>query len=326
VKRAAELAAVGLTAASLLAGCGSSRHEKVAVRVGNVAITDAAVQHWTSVMAGGRAGSASQTLRHQALAFLVSSEWLIGEADANGLQLSTREVERQLARKESVSYPGGEGEMRESLKATGETVGDLTFEAKAELAAAKLHRMLLRREPAIRHSAIDSYYRMHRESFVIPEQRQVIITNRKTAGEAEQLRREVEEGRSLAAAASKHETLSLPEVVYRRGVDSILPTAIHAAKLNQLSGPVKQHVDYFVFEVKAIKPAFAMTLDQVEGAIRKQLQSDQQKRTVASFAEAWRKRWVARTTCVQPYVVQKCSEYVASATMPLESEAPGALD
>jgi foldase protein PrsA len=300
-----------------VAACGSGISDSVVVRVGETAITKATVDHWMSAMAGGRAAidpSKRQTLRRQALGFLISSQWLVGEAAEDGLKLSERELEQRFKAKQSASFPGGEAELREFLKATGQKISDIMFEVKAELASSQIRQMLMGREPAIARARIVAYYGRHQQRFAIPEQRELQITNRKSTAEADRLKREVESGKSSVSMFLR----DLAERPLRLPRYDVLERAIYSAKPNVLIGPVKQGIDYYLFEVKRITPAGEQTLAQVQGSIERQLAAEQRRRTLAAFIKAWRKKWISRTDCQAGYVVQKCRQYKASAATPPE--------
>jgi hypothetical protein len=295
-------------------GCAGATHERVVVRVGQAKLTPATIDHWTSVMAGGRLPKDPARLidlRTQALSFLISSEWLLGEAAKDGIRLSPEEVSSQRVQKERSSFPGGAPEQSAFLRATGQRASDLAFEAKAELAARRIRQLLASREPPISRAQVVRYYRRNKERFVIPERVELAITNRKSVAEAEALRRSASARRNFAKIA-RRESLELSPISYstRRGTDATLARAIHFARPHVLTGPVLAHrVDYYMFEVFRATPARLRPLGQVEAAIRRQLAAKQRQRTLAAFIKAWRTRWTARSSCTHGYVVQKCRQY-----------------
>lgn len=324
-----------LIAAVSLGACGSSNTRSVAVRIGSITISKATVAHWMTGMAAGRSiadPSERQALRRQALDVLISSQWLIGEVQDEGLGISEVEARKALERKRSSAFPGGEEEFREFLKATGQSRADIMLEAKTELASAKLLRALRDREPKVTDAQILAYYEKNRLRYAVPERRELEITNRKSAAEVEQLRREVAKKVNLADVTrltwfARPYTLHPHEGEVRPTAERSLPLkdsierapleqAIFTAKKNVLTGPVRFRVDYFLFELKRITAAKQTPLAQVKESIRKQLQADQQRRTLAAFVKTWRAKWRARTSCFPGYVVQKCREHTTPASPP----------
>jgi foldase protein PrsA len=320
--------AFAITAAGAIAACAGSGHDKVVARVDQVPITSQTVQHWMVAMAGGRLPqrpSERRKLRQEALDFLITSQWLLGEASTESIGLTQREVERRFAQQRDIAFPGGSQEMRAFLKASGESVSDMLFQARAELAASKLRTAASGPKPSPTHAEIAKYYQRHRSSFEIPERRTVEIINRKSEAAALALKRKVAAGRSFTHFVEQRGPIPLSPESYSpsRGSDAIFPRAVHLAPLNRVMGPVLVHkVDHYLFRVTDVVRAREQPLAQVEGAIRRQLAADQLRRTLAAFVAAWRTRWIAQTTCSAGYVVQKCRQYRG----PRAPEDPTTLD
>jgi foldase protein PrsA len=283
-----------------------------------VAISKAAVDHWASVMSAGRAGGSGsdakryERVRQQALSQLISWQWLIAEAERRGFQLSAKEVRRRQEEKQQSSFPGGQGELQAYLKAIGETVSDLRLEALAEVASGRLRQAIAAEVPEVSSAQVAAYYRHHKQSFFVPERRELLITNRKTNAKAQQVIREVESGKISMTRFPRELRPLAPNL--STGARPVLERAIRAATPNVLSGPIKQLAvgnvfDYFVFEVRRVLPARYRTLADVRAALYRQLQAHAKRRALSAFIRAWRRRWIARTDCSRGYVVQKCRQY-----------------
>ena len=146
-----------LMGASLFAGCGGSSSTvstpavpaspaAVASEQGTTATADAVAfvsktpiskasyQHWLAVeTALGAAGSPS----HQALGFLITSEWVLGEAAARHVEVSEAEVKQRYAQLVHESFPKA-GSLKKYLAKSGETEADLLARIKVELLASKI--------------------------------------------------------------------------------------------------------------------------------------------------------------------------------------------
>jgi hypothetical protein len=304
-----------------IGGCGASG--MVVARVGATPITAASVEHWTTVMAGGQTDR-SPSRRRQALEYLISVDWLLGEASRQGLSISNAEVRQRLTSRERSAFPGGEAELRDFLKGAGETDSDRRLEGEMELASEKLSKRMTAHVPTPTEAQVAKYYDAHKQQFMIAETREVEITNRKHASEIQRLRAEVERKHDLAAR-SETWTLTRPAQSAERKVPAFertLNDAIFGASQNALIGPVKQRVDYFLFRVKKIVPARYRPLSTVGAAIRQRLADGRRRADLAEFVRAWRTAWIARTSCRPGYVVQKCREY-AGARTPEDTTALG---
>lgn len=306
--------AAALLATVMIAGCGGARSEGVVARVAGTAITHAALDHWTSVWMGGRVSSGSsgagpdEPLRQRALQFLISAQWLSGEAADRRMAPSEREVSELVAEHERKSFAGGQAELHEFLEATGQTVADMELEARMELISSRLHELAVGAVGPVTPAQIAEYYHEHSRAFLHPEVREVRVTNRKSAAAAERLTREVRAGTSFAER-SQPLVVERPNNTTAQSAREPLAKAIYAARLNDLIGPVKQGVDYWVFEVERAKPPTMESLGHVSAAIRGRLRDASLRQALTLAVAAWRARWTARTSCDPAYVVQKCRQY-----------------
>jgi phosphatidylethanolamine-binding protein (PEBP) family uncharacterized protein len=152
------LPALSLLAVGVLAGCGggsststpavpvspaaaaSSSQDASASSVDAVAIVagipipKASYTHWVSVeKALGASGSPS----HQALGFLITSEWVLGEAAARHVTVSEAEVKQRYTQLIHQSFPKP-GALKQYLAKSGETEADLLVRIKVELLASRI--------------------------------------------------------------------------------------------------------------------------------------------------------------------------------------------
>jgi phosphatidylethanolamine-binding protein (PEBP) family uncharacterized protein len=149
----ASASALALLVAGVLAGCGSggsgstssaavpnspaasastsgsaSSVDAVAL-VSGIPIPKASYTHWFAVeKALGGASNPS----HLALGFLITSEWVLGEAAARHISVSEAEVKQQLAQLEKQSFPKP-GTLQKFLAKSGETEADLLARIRVEL-------------------------------------------------------------------------------------------------------------------------------------------------------------------------------------------------
>lgn len=141
IRRIAALGLLGAITAGL-SSCGGGGRPDAVAQVAGVPIAAAMLNHWTAVMNTEHTTlMSSETMRQHALSFLISSLWLIEQAAAQGLGVSQAEVQRRVQERVH-AHANGASEFREYLQLSGQTMADVMFDAKAEVAAAKLHRVL----------------------------------------------------------------------------------------------------------------------------------------------------------------------------------------
>ena len=102
--------------------------------VAGVPIAKAGYEHWLAVE---RKLGASGNPSHQALGFLITSEWVLGEARGRHIALSEAEVKRRFTQLVHQSFPKA-GSMRKYLEKSGETEADLLARIKVELLASHI--------------------------------------------------------------------------------------------------------------------------------------------------------------------------------------------
>lgn len=126
-----------------------SASDAVAI-VAGVPIAKASYAHWLSVEQKlGAAGSPS----HQALGFLITSEWVLGEAAGRHMSVSEAEVRRRYAQLVHQSFPKA-GSLQKYLSKSGETEADLLARIKVELLASRIAAKITSGKSASNRTAV----------------------------------------------------------------------------------------------------------------------------------------------------------------------------
>jgi hypothetical protein len=316
-------AAVFAAIAGLVA-CGGGEHDSVAVRVGDRTMTSETVDRWMAALAPGHfvpdpprysaciarqrefsfQSSATMVknecrqqyleLEQRALDFLISSQWLIGEAEARGLQPSPVHAARRLA-------AGG--------STAGLSGADTELVTTAQQAEAAIRWALAKDEAEVTPAEVAAYYSRNMHDFERRERRYFdIFEQLPSEAVARKAMQDVAKSRTRATLAI-HESLdrhdSAEVVPWKRAIEK----AIFAAKPHVLVGPLRLKGLWCFFEVTRVRPAAAKPLASVSAAIARRLADERRRRALARFVAAWRRRWVARTDCSPGYVVEKCRQY-----------------
>ncbi len=107
----------------------------VVATVGGVAIAKAAYEHWlavTAALSGKSASAASQAVKDKALGFLITEQWVLGEAAARGIAVSAADVKKRLEGIDRKQFKKS-GELQKYLSKAHETTADLQQRVKLEL-------------------------------------------------------------------------------------------------------------------------------------------------------------------------------------------------
>jgi len=261
-----------------------------------------------------------KSLQQEVLGFLISSEWVLGEASSLGVKVSDAEVKKQFEKIKNQQFPKA-AEFEKFLKTSGQTVSDLLLRVKLNLLSSKIQQKVVKEKSKVTQAQVQKYYKENPKRFEVPEKRNLLIILTKTEAEAKKAKQEVESGKSFESVAkrvsidptSKSTGGKLPGVVKGQEEKS-LDTAVFSAKQNALTGPIKTPFGYYIFQVQGIAPGSQQSLKQAEASIKSQLTATQQQGALSKFVKEFKKKWTAKTECRSGYTVADCKGYKAPKT------------
>jgi foldase protein PrsA len=261
-----------------------------------------------------------QSLKREVLGFLISSEWIIGEAASLGVKVSDAEVKKQFLKIRTQQFPST-AEFEKFMASSGQTVSDLLLRVKLNMLSQKIQQKIAKSKVKVTQAQIQKYYNENKSRYGTPEKRQVQIILTRLPQEAEAAKKEVESGKSFASVAkaksidrtSKSKGGQLGEIS-KGQEEQALDTAIFSAKPHTLSGPVNTSFGFYIFEVLGTKAGTQQSLSQVQASIKQQLTATQQQTALSTFVKTFKKKWVAKTDCRSGYVGEDCKQYKAPKT------------
>jgi parvulin-like peptidyl-prolyl isomerase len=307
------LLAVGLVAAFIAAGCGSSNESvganDVAV-VGDQPITkdqfdeliNRAKDNYKKNKQEFPAAGTPQyvALRRQAMQFLVQREQFEQKAEDLGLNISQSDVDKQMTTIKS-QYFGKNGKCDDAcekkyqaeIKKQGVTDEQVQEDVRASVVQNKIYEKVTA-DVTVSEKDVEAYYKKNKQNYIQPESRDVrhILVKKKAL--AESLYQRASNGENFAALAKKYSTDpgtkaqggKLPISKGRQVPE--FDKAAFALKTGEISKPVKTSYGWhIILALDAIKKQKVTPLSEVKAAIRQQLV--QQKKTDAM------KDWVAET-------------------------------
>jgi foldase protein PrsA len=260
-------------------------------------------------------------LKQQVLAYLISANWVIKEAEERGIKVSDAEVKKQFNQIKAQQFPK-EADFQKFLASTGYTVSDLLLRVKLNTLSSKIQQKVSKeagKKPS--QKEITAYYEQHKSQYGQPEKRNILIILTKTLAQSEKAKKEIESGKSFASVAkstsidpvSKAAGGSLPGVV-KGQEEKALDEAVFKAQLNVLGGPIKTPFGYYIYEVKKTIPGSQQALSKVQSTISQQIKAEKQQKSLSEFIKNFRKKWEGRTECRAEYSVKDCKGYKAPAT------------
>jgi foldase protein PrsA len=261
-----------------------------------------------------------KSILQEVLGFLISAEWVLGEASSLGVKVSDKEVKTQFEKLKTEEFPKA-AEFEKFLATSGQTVSDLLLRVKLNLLSTKIQQKITKSKGKVTKAQIAKYYNEHSQQFGVPEKRNVAIILTKTEAQAKSAKHEVESGKSFASVAKSvsidpttKDSGGLLTGVVKGQEEKALDTAIFSAKPNVLGGPVQTPFGFYIYEVKSITPGSEQSLAQSQATIKAELTSTQQQAALSNFVKEFKKKWTAKTECRTGYVVMDCKTYKAPKT------------
>ncbi len=261
-----------------------------------------------------------KSLQTEVLGFLISSQWVIGEASSLNVKLSDAEVKKEFTKIKSTQFPKA-SEFEKFLASSGQSVSDLLLRVKLNMLSQKIQKQIVKAKSKPTQAQIEKYYNENKSKYGTPEKRNVRIVLTKTEAAASSAKKEIESGKSFASVAkkdsidpvSKADGGLLKEVV-KGEEEKALDTAIFSASKGVLGGPVKTPFGYYVYEVLSVSAGSQEPLSKVQATIKQTLIATGQQTALSKFVKEFKKKWQGKTECRSGYVVADCKSYKAPKT------------
>jgi foldase protein PrsA len=261
-----------------------------------------------------------KSLQQEVLGFLISSSWVLGEAEALGVKASDSEVKKEFEKIKSQQFPQA-AEFKKFLATSGQSVSDLLLRVKLNMLSSKIQQKVAKEKGTATQAQVEKYYNEHKSQYGTPEKRNVKIILTKTEAQANEAKKEIESGKSFASVAksksidptTKNSGGELKGVA-KGQEEKTLDAAIFSAPKGKLGGPVKTPFGYYIYEVTGSTPGNQQSLAQAKSTIKQQLAAQNQQQSLSKFVKEFRKKWEAKTECRAQYTVQDCKGYKKPAT------------
>ncbi|MGA2166415.1 MAG: hypothetical protein ABSH36_18390, partial [Solirubrobacteraceae bacterium] len=111
-------------------------------------------------------------LKQQALSYLIGVDWVLGQAEEQGIKLSDKEVQKKFNELKKQSFPKGEGEFQKFMARTSYTVSDLLLRVKYGMLTTKIQEKVTKEaKKNVNEAAVAKYYDEHKSQYGKPESR-----------------------------------------------------------------------------------------------------------------------------------------------------------
>jgi foldase protein PrsA len=278
-------------------------------------------------------------LTDQVMQFLITAQWILGEASERGIELSQQQVQRAFAKTKKQSFPKGK-DYRKFLKDTGQNEQDVLFRVRLEQLSNRIQKDVVAGADKVSDDEIASYYEENKEQFGTPASRdiqEVVVggtsdASKQKAGEALAA---LKKGQGFASVVKKFSTdpttkanqgkmPGLTRQAAEQGTqDKTLVDAAFSASKGKLVGPIKTQQGYVVFKVTKETKGTQQSLEQAKQSIEQVLAQQNQSRKLALFKESFNNKWRARTLCATDYTVSVCANGREEAAAQAPPTPPG---
>jgi foldase protein PrsA len=266
-------------------------------------------------------------LKQQVLQFLISSQWIQGEAKDQGVEVPQKEIDKQFETTKKQSFPKP-ADFDKFLKTSGMTLEDIKFRVKLDALSNALRKKITEGKDKVSDKEIQAYYDKNKSRFAQPERRDLRIVLTKTEAKANEAKAALDGGQSFKDVAKK---FSIDQASKNQGgvllavakgqQEKALDEAVFAASPNQLQGPVKTQFGYYIFQVTKVTPASQQSVKDATATIKQLLASQNQQKALDEFVKDFRDKWKGKTNCRKEYVTQDCKNAPKPKTT---TTAPGA--
>ena len=261
-----------------------------------------------------------KSLLQEVLGFLVSSQWVIGEANSLGVKLSDKEVKKQFETIKNQQFQKPQ-EFEKFLQNSGQSVSDLLLRVKLNMLSQKIQQKIIKDKGKVTQAAVTKYYNENKSRYGSPEKRDVQIILTKNEAAAKAAKKEVESGKSFSSVAKRVsvDPVSKTSGGQLKGIakgqeEKALDAAIFSAQPKTLVGPVKTEFGYYVLVVNGVSASTQQSLAQAQNSIKQQLTAAQEQAALGKFVKEFKSKWKAKTDCRSGYVVADCKQFKAPKT------------
>jgi foldase protein PrsA len=252
-------------------------------------------------------------LKQQVMQFLISAEWILQEADKEGVKVSDAQVQKQFQDQKKQSFQK-DSDYQAFLKNSGMTESDLLFRVKLDIISNDVRNKVIKGKDTVTNAQIASYYNKNKQRFAQPERRDLLVVLTRDKAKAQAAKSAIDGGQSWASVAKKYsidqaskaQGGKLPGVA-KGQQEKAFDDAIFNASKGNVIGPVKTQFGYYVFKVTGITPASQQTLAQTQETIRNLLKSENQQKALNTFVTSFRKDYRNKTQCGKGYIIPDCN-------------------
>jgi foldase protein PrsA len=243
-----------------------------------------------------KAGSQDfQTLKSQAVQFLVQREQFEQKAEDFDINVTDKQVDARLAQIQKQYFGGDKKKYEKQLADQGLTDKQVRNDIRAQIISEKIFAEVTK-DVKVTDQQVEDYYKKNQAQYGSPESREVRHILVKSKAKADDLYNQLKAGADFAALAKKNseDTGSKAnggKLTISKG-QTVAPfdKAAFAMKKNEISKPVKTEFGYHIIQpIGDVKPAKVTPLKDVKESIRQQLAQTKKNEAMTKWVDDLKK-------------------------------------
>ncbi len=236
-----------------------------------------------------------QTLRNQAVQFLVQREQFEQKAEDLDVEVTDKQVDARVEQIKKQYFGGDQKKFEQQLKEQGITAAQVRNDIRAQIVSEKIFAKVTG-DAKVTDQEIASYYAKNKTQYSQPQSRDVRHILVKTKKQADDLYAQLQNGANFAALAKKFSedtgskanggklTISKGQTVAPFDQTAFL------LKKNDISKPVKTEFGYHIIQpLTDTKPAKVTPLKDVQASIKQQLQQTEKNEAMTKWVDDLKK-------------------------------------
>jgi parvulin-like peptidyl-prolyl isomerase len=238
-----------------------------------------------------------QTLRNQAVQFLVQREQFEQEAAEFDVEVTDAQVDARLKQIQQQYFGGDKAKYDKQLKEQGLSETQVRNDIRAQIVSEKLFEQVTR-EVKVTEAEVKAYYEKNKAQYSQPESREVRHILVKEKAKADDLYAQLQNGADFDALAKQHSTdtgskANGGKLTISKG-QTVAPfdATAFSLKKDAISKPVKTEFGYHIIQaLTEVKAKQTTPLKDVQNSIRQQLLQTKKNEAMTKWVDELKKSY-----------------------------------
>jgi parvulin-like peptidyl-prolyl isomerase len=268
-----------------------------------------------------KAGSKkAEELHKSAVGELLNGAWIFGEAEEQGIKVTSKEVNDELAKIKKESFKT-EKAFQEFMKESHFTEEDVTSKIELQIISQKIEEKIKKETPPLTEEELKAYYDKEKATqFTKKPTRDVRVAVNEDKKEIEAAQKALEADNSEASwkkVTKKYSPTTaaqagLQKEIAEEFLTEPLKKDIFKSATGELIGPVKQEKNYLLLEVVKLHPEKVQTFAEAKPTIEGTLKASKEEKFFSEWVAGFQAKWITRSYCASGFVVESCANYKGS--------------